>query len=301
MRTLFRACLGLSALCATAAAIAQGVPEDQSSPIVVTGRKDMDQRIRAFADTLQDARGLDQIGRFEAQGICPAALGIVDQQARQVEARMRRVAASVGIPVARAKCTPNALVVVADDKRAFIERLQQKRPFWFVSLSFGAVRRLARSAGPAAVWHVEGTLNGDGLDLGVRDYYGASSVNQSFHAPSLITAATRPHFNAGIVVLNIQALEGLSTTQLADYAAMRIFAPTDPSKLAAPYDTTILRILDAPRGTPVPLSLTHWDVGLLKGLYSARDNLYTGAQKNEIRKQIEQELRRDGPRSDRRR
>jgi hypothetical protein len=301
MRTLFRACLALSALCGTVAATAQDIPDDQSSPIVVTGRKDTDQRIRELADTLQDARGLDQIGRFETQGICPAALGILDQQQRQVEARMRLVARTVGIPLAGAKCTPNALVVVTDDKRRFIERLEQKRPYWFVSLSLPAVRRLARSPGPAAVWHVEGTLNGDGLDLGVRDYYGASSPNQSFHAPSLITAATRPHFNAGIVVLNIQALEGLSTTQLADYAAMRIFAPTDPSKLAAPYDTTILRILDAPRGTAVPLSLTHWDVGLLKGLYSARDNLYTGAQKNEVRKQIEQELKRDGPGSNRRR
>ncbi len=291
MRTLYRACLGLSALCATAAAIAQDVPDDQSSPIVVTGRKDMEQRIRAFADTLQDARGLDQIGRFEVQGVCPAALGIVDQQQREVKARMRLVARTVGIPVAGAKCTPNALVVVTDDKRAFIERLEKSRPYWFVSLSVPAVRRLARSPGPAAVWHVEGTLNGDGMDLGVRDYYGASSVNNSFHAPSLITAATRPHFNAGIVVLDIRALEGLSTTQLADYAAMRIFAPTDPAKLAAPYATTIIRILDAPRGTAVPLSLTHWDVGLLKGLYSARDNLYTGSQKNEIRKQIEQELR----------
>lgn len=294
MRTLFRVCLGLSALCTTATAIAQDVPDASSSPIVVTGRKNMDQRIRAFADTLQDARGLDQIGRFETQGICPAVLGIVDQQGRQVEARMRRVAGTVGIPLAGAKCTPNAIVVVTDDKRRFIERLQHKRPYWFVSLSLGAVRRLARAPGPAAVWHVEGTLNGDGLDLGVRDYYGASSVNQTFHAPSLITAATRPHFDAGILVLDIKALEGLSTTQLADYAAMRIFAPTDPAKLAAPFDVTILRILDAPRGTALPLSLTHWDVGLLKGLYSARDNLYSGSQKNEIRKQIEQELRGEG-------
>jgi hypothetical protein len=286
----------LSALLLATAALAQEPPsappaDQSSSPIVVTGRKNMEERIRSFVDTLGAAPGSKQLGRFEVQGVCPAVLGIAEQQQQAVEARMRRVAETVGIPVAAANCTPNVIVVVTNDKRRFIEQLEKKRPSWFVSLSVPAVDRLARDPGPAARWYVEGTLNSDGRDLGVHDYYGQSNVNTTVGG-SLITARTRPHFEAAVLVLKIGALEGLTTTQLADYAAMRVFAPTDPSKLDAPFDSTILRILDAPRGTAVPLSLTHWDVGLLKGLYSARENTYARSQKTEIRNQIEEELKK---------
>ena len=34
----------------------------------------------------------------------------------------------------------------------------------------------------------------------------------------------------GLVDLEAGALDGLTTTQLADYAAMRLFASTDPSR-----------------------------------------------------------------------
>ena len=43
-------------------------------------------------------------------------------------------------------------------------------------------------------------------------------------------------------------------------------------------------------GSPVPLTLTKWDLGFLTGLYAAADNLYAPAQRTEIGKRIERDL-----------
>ena len=43
-------------------------------------------------------------------------------------------------------------------------------------------------------------------------------------------------------------------------------------------------------GSEVPVTLTQWDFGFLKGLYSSPNNLYAPSQRTEIGRVIEQEL-----------
>ena len=47
-------------------------------------------------------------------------------------------------------------------------------------------------------------------------------------------------------------------------------------------DGHILRVLDAPMGTAVPITLTSWDFGFLRGLYDAQANLRSAAQRSAI-------------------
>jgi len=116
-------------------------------------------------------------------------------------------------------------------------------------------------------------------------------VNRTTVQSSRITAADRPVFDAAALVVEQRALDGLSTTQLADYAAMRLFAKTEPQRLAASEAPTILKILDAPMGTEIPLTLTDWDLSFLRGLYASPANLYAGSQRSSITKQIMKDMK----------
>jgi hypothetical protein len=140
------------------------------------------------------------------------------------------------------------------------------------------------------VWHVQGPkIDADGEELVEND--DGVAVNRTTRNPSRITAAARPQFAAAAVVVESKALDGLTTIQLADYAAMRAFARTDPSKLpgAAP---TILKVLETPMGEEVPITLTEWDVAFLKSLYNAQPNVTAAAQRSSIRKGLQNELKK---------
>ena len=77
---------------------------------------------------------------------------------------------------------------------------------------------------------------------------------------------------ASLVVIQLDALRGLTTTQLADYAAMRVFARTQPSRLQRSTAPTILNIIDTPMNAQVPLTLTQWDLGFLRAGTQRKDD-----------------------------
>ncbi len=116
-------------------------------------------------------------------------------------------------------------------------------------------------------------------------------INQTTEPGSRLNAAGRPQFDRAVVVIERGSLAGLTVTQLADYAAMRAYAGTDPSQLGQSGTSTILRILETPFGSEVPLSLTQSDFDFLSGFYSAPKNLSTAAQRSAIRRSIAQKVK----------
>lgn len=268
-------------------------------PIIVTGKKTAEEQIESFVEALTKASPRGQIARFE-KAICPGAFGIPVAQRRAVEARIRTVATGVGLNVGAMNCKPNLLVMVTSDKPAFFKILRKKHYYLFGNRSPSEIRRLIAEPGPASAWQIQVTVNGDG-----RPTFNESDtpVDRSTRNPSRISTPARPAFKAAVVVVESKALTGLSTTQLADYAAMRAFARIDPARLDASTPSTILRILHTAVGDAVPITLTQWDYAFLKGLYSSPPNLYAPSQRTEIRRTMEKELDRseggaDTPRSD---
>jgi hypothetical protein len=289
-----RIALGAASLFAAAGAAAQEAPPAADDPEIVVTGQDIDQQISDFVGALTQAPPRGQLSRFEHK-VCPAAIGLPPGQKQAVVTRIRRVAEAAGLEVGGARCIPNVLLMVTSDKRAFLEALERKHDYYFGDLSPGQVRRLVREPGPATAWQLQGPpLDSDGVEMSQggaaalpgADYY----VNRTVKAPSRIAAAARPQFQAAALVVEQRALDGLTTLQLADYAAMRLFARTDPERLAAAGPATILKVLDAPMGSEVPLTLTAWDLAFLKGLYAATDNLYAASQRTEIKRRIEKEL-----------
>jgi hypothetical protein len=293
MKPIVRHCLLIAAAIFAAPAAAQEPPPAQGEEeIVVTGTRDAERQIRDFVGALAPAPGRGQISRFESQ-VCPAAAGLPAAQKDAVASRIRSVALAAGIPVGAAACTPNLLVVVTPDKKAFIEALARQHPYYFSRFTPGEIRRLARQEGPATAWHIERVLSADGTELPMDDdelFY----VNHTIRPATRMTPGGRRTFAAGIVVVETKALVGLTTTQLADYAAMRVLVRTDPSRLAASDTPSILRILDAPMGSAVPITLTRWDFGFLRGLYASPEGLYAGPQRSEIGRQLGEELKGPG-------
>lgn len=268
-----------------AAQDAQTASEDDT--IIVSGQADTEEQVRSFVGALtQVAPRGGQITRFETT-ICPLAVGLSDSNRAAVESRIRRVAAAVGMKVAGSKCVPNMLLIVTPDKPALLDALVLKHPHLFGDRSSAEIRRIVREPGPAAAWQVQDLLDGDGVPV-ARER--GVPTNRTTRPESRITTSGRYYFLAAAVVVESSALEGLSATQLADYAAMRAFARIDPAKLDATSAPTILRILGAPRGTALPITLTEWDYGFLKGLYASQPNLRGAAQRSEIAHTVEQQI-----------
>jgi len=272
-----------------AAATRDAPPADDQPTIVVTAQRDRDESIRDFVGALTHISPRRQLGRFE-QSVCPIALGLPQRQGQAVASRMRQVAQEVKLVVGGTKCAPNVVVIVTNNKHFFMQELRRRYPHYFGDLSRREIRNLASQSGPASAWQLQGPpVSARGTELAVDpglDLY----VNRTTEAASRITSAARPQFETAIVVVERGALAGLSATQLADYAAMRAFAGADPARVANSDAPTILRILDAPMGAEVPITMTHWDLGFLRGFYSSSRNLSNGTQRSAIGKSVVQEL-----------
>ena len=268
-------------------------PGAESSPdaIVVQGIRDQKKEIGKFVDALTPAPVLGQLSRFD-WAVCPAAVGLGEAHNQAIAKRMRAVAKAAAMPVAGDDCRPNALLIVAPDKAELIDQLRSKYPAYFERVSEHDIKQLKRGPSPAAAWQVKGLLDADGVEVpydSVNDYYVVERTDIS----SRLKTTTRPHFIASIVVVELSAINGLTATQLADYAAMRAFAATDPARVKSKEAQTILAALEAPMNSPVPLTLTEWDLAFLKGLYASDPERTATSQRNEM-KQIVRRTLQDG-------
>ncbi len=263
--------------------------QGDGSTIVIEGLREREKEIERFVGALTEAPVRGQLARFD-WAICPAVAGLTEAQNQAIVERMRRVAQAADMDVAAPACRPNAIVIVTPDKDRMMRWLRRQAPGLFID-PLGDRIRIDDQEGPAIAWQVQGRLDADGMEASV-DLVGNYYVVESTISPSRITAASRPHFQASVLVVEVDALKGLTTTQVADYAAMRVFARTDPERLDRSSAPTILRILDSPIGSEVPITLTEWDLGFLRGLYGSAENHYASRQRHEIRRRLRQDLER---------
>lgn len=265
-------------------------PQTSEQDVIVTGTLRREEEIRDFVGALTHGEPMTgQISRFE-DAICPGVYGLSAAVRDTIANRIRTVAAFVGLRVGGANCRPNVLLMVTRDKRAFLQRLASRYPQFFDEEE-NSPRRVVAQPGPVSAWHAAIELNAEGQPLSVQGGFG---VNRTGRGQSRITAATRPVFTAAAVVVESGSLAGLSTIQLADYVLMRGLARTDPHQLTASSPPSILTAIEAPMGTAVPITITTWDLGFLRGLYGGQANLRAPQQRGEIQRQVATELNRAG-------
>jgi len=276
-------------MAAASPAVPQPAPAGDQA-IVITGQKDTKKAVQDFVRALTPVDSNGQMSRFEHE-VCPAVFGIPEPQARAIEGRIRLVAKSVGIVVGGEHCAPNVLLLVTSDKKAFLEELERHRSNEY-GVSDHQFHEMERAPGHAAAWQVAGPMmTADGTDL-MEDTTQGKVVNRTIDPSSRITVPVHPQFDASVVVVERQALVGLTTTQLADYTAVRALTGADPAKLANSGAPTILHVLDVPIGGEAPVTMTKWDFDLLSGFYDAHRDLSTGAQRSAIANGIARDLQR---------
>lgn len=282
--------LGFALLLALSAA--QEPPAPPSQDVIVEGVRQKHQReqIRQFIKALTDVPSFGQIGKFHAP-VCPAVMGLPEAQNRMVADRMKRVAEASGIRTGDPGCQPNVFLIASIDKNSTIDALYRSFPNFFGEMRGKEVRQLIASKQPSVAWQVKGLLSADGTTL-KRSSMRGPYINEGTNSGSRVRAGTMPEFVASMVVIERDALTGLSVTQVADFAAMRAFADTDPLKAAGGGAPTILTILDKADDQMVPLSLTHWDLGYLKSLYATSNALYANYQRGEMEQVVEREVAR---------
>src|SRR5205085_975148 len=176
------------------------------------------------------------------------------------------------------------LAAQSDDQPIVVEgRSQKKRIDSFVS-------ELTAAPGPVAAWQVVDDVGTDGMPLGQARMGGDSTPVRTVNtigSPSRLKSLIRRTFLGSIVVVEAKALNGVSTRQLADYAAMRTLAPTDTRRQVTLPAESILTLLDAGKapGDAAP-SVTWWDYAFLKSLYATSNDVAAAAQRDQMKRVV---------------
>jgi hypothetical protein len=283
--------VGLAFLAALLAAApdAPAPPASASSgDIVVEGIREQKERVRQFIKALDDVPNFGQIGKFHSP-VCPSVMGLPGAQAWMIAERMKRVAQAAGMRIGDAKCAPNVFLIASVSKGEAIEALYLRFPAYFRGMEGEDVRKLAASAEPSVAWQIKGLLSADGTVLKKLPMDG-HYINEGMNSGSRVRSGTMPQFVASMVMVERGALTGLSVTQVADFAAMRAFADTDPHRAAASGAPTILTILDKAKNEMVPVTLTQWDLGYLTSLYATSNAYYASYQRGDMERVLAREV-----------
>ena len=269
-------------------------PPKPASEIVVVGereRNEQAEQIKEFVRALSTEDWNSPLTRFE--NICPGVIGLPAARNLEIVARIRAVATAANIEVAKEGCRPNLRVVVIPDKEEMLNLLRNKHPILFRDYDRRPVQ-LVREDGPVTAWHVREKLDRSGNTL-ERSRDGKTWVYFD-GASSRVLAAYRPVAMGAMILIEQRGLIGLTTMQIADYAAMRALTTIQPDRLARSNAPTILRVMSSKVGDDIPLSLTRWDLAFLKGAYSVPPYSYSSAQRSRIRRAIKKDLSATGNR-----
>lgn len=259
----------------------------QPETIVVVGRKPTQDVLRNFVSGLTvETDG--QIARFE-QPICPASFGLPESYNRVIEQRLRDDAEQVGLRLGAVRCDPNIIVIVADAPDTFVAALQHKRPELFVGLEYKQVQQILKGKAQVRDWQVVEPRGSDGRPLERVSYlqYGDTTIYLADGAwvnraspGSRIQKAIRPDLVATFIVIDQDAVEGLTLTQIADYAAMRGFARTRFSPEI--HRRSILGVIDGAEEDRSIDQLTPWDLAYLRALYRTSNTVSASVQQGSM-------------------
>lgn len=183
-------------------------------------------------------------------------------------------AKAAGVRTRRARCTPNALVTFSADAVAQIAGFRAEGRKLFRQMSETEIDTALAASGPAYVFRtVQPTPRigeGDAGLVAPADMNWTKESSYQRTPQDMVTA---------LVVIDAGAIAGLSPVQLADYATLRLLAPTQDVAADTPAaPRSILSLFAAPEAAP--REMTSYDRAYLKTLYRmkrtafAREVLY---------------------------
>jgi len=245
--------------------------------ITVTGRKlspkEYHEKVASFVRDTGVAAGMRPAARW-VQPACFRAMGLSDEQGAYVEGLLGRVAAEVGVPVAKRPCDTNIAVTFTGDAKGVVKAIQKRSPLRLAETSAVARAALVEGDAPVRWWYTTdrvsrfGTSRGEAsprmtLDAGAggTSLPGSDIPTIQHYTSSVVSSQVVRSLQTATVVIDVTKAAGLSLEALASYAALVAFAEIN-ARDAAP-DDSILAALK-PGG---PRELTEIDLAFLRALY----------------------------------
>ncbi|MBB3695463.1 hypothetical protein [Sphingomonas sp. BK580] len=213
------------------------------------------------------------IARFQ-DPVCVAVGGLPSKVSSEIAQRMLDDADSVGITLAGDRCRPNTMVLFVDDAHAELTKMAKSNHRALLGVGFRTRRALLKSEGPAFAWRL--------TEVRTRD--GETSLPgegpPTFHVAiaSRVVQPVRQDVVTAVLIVERKAVLGKTSRQLADYAALRLFAGA--RELPAGGLDTILALFGS-KAAP-PAQLTAFDRGYLRGLYTGAANAFAYSQRGRM-------------------
>jgi len=251
-------------------------------------REALEHRVNGFV------RGITRNPRYYDEGIprwraplCFAVAGLPGEAGLTVLARLSQIAVSAGARIARRNCEYNFYVVMTPEPDQLLKRIYRRDHHAFdQDTGMPAIRRFLSPSNPQAVrvWHNAGTVNKDGLPIGVDAPCGAISVGSQsvpvscqYEASHLVRADVIG-LTLALVIVDTTLTKDLSYTQLADYAAMVGLTDIEPATDVGNAPTILRLFAESPESRPS--GQTAWDQAFLYALYHTEQSSQT--QRSEI-------------------
>jgi hypothetical protein len=214
--------------------------------------------------------------------VCPKTVGIVDDKAAMVVARIRQVAANIGARVAKEGCRPNILVTFTDLGTDLIQRINSLDPRQLAEVPHAQRDRVLKGNDPIRWWYASQVRSHDGMPgssapppwlnietsgsgAAAASDGGGGSLSSPFtnsYRTSTIATQTKRSLETVTVVIDVKLAEGKGFDAVIDYAAMVSLAEVWPQGPVA--GDSILSLFN---GTQPPREITSQDEALLKALY----------------------------------
>ncbi len=263
----------------------QAAPIDEPvrlEDIEVTGRP-LDALIDTFVNEVAAPAHRRGLARWEGQ-VCVGTANRSGEAAHYMIDRVSTVADDIGLDVGAPGCSPNVLIVVADDADATTRALSENHRSMFRVGGSGmdrgrtAFEQFQTSDAPVRWWTVSAPVNSETGLIATRlpsECRNACSEVTDMAPGVLVAFASRlttqivDRILRTVVVVDVDQVANVSAQQLADYVSMVVFAQIDPQADTRDY-ASVLNVFDAPETAD---GLTQWDLAYLEGLYSAERNL----------------------------
>ena len=250
--------------------------------ITVTGAKRSAAEIRHEAFEFVRRMGVVSNDRSAARWVdpaCPRAFGLAPEHARLVETRMRAIARTVGVPLAREKCRANIAVTFTADAGSMVRRIAARSPKRLQWMTPVERASLIDGTAPIRWWYANDMRSGDGQAGadGPAPWTGGNSEGGGSILPTAgVEQASLLHYNSSLVstqsvraltnatvVIDVERAQGVSLDAVAAYAAMVAFAEVRGN---ADVPGGSILSLFGPNGAAVS-GLTERDIAFLTSLY----------------------------------
>lgn len=273
--------MSLLSSAALALTLAVGAPQDAPAPqsgpaaqvddVVVIGQPLRDM-VESFVDEITTPPRGRRVARWDRK-VCVGVANLRRDAAQLMIDRVSQVALDIGLEIGEPGCSPNILIIGAEDASALADALIEMRPYAFRPPYGGAAGSKLRleqfRTSEAAVrwWHVALPVEADGGGVAVRiPGYGPPLIAN--RSAGRLTSPIRNDLRRAFIIVDVERAEGVSFQQLSDYVAMVAFAQIDPDPEVAGFDT-VLNLFNDPAGVD---GMSDWDLSYLQALYAVELN-----------------------------